>query len=563
MSESPLPAKQTAVLLTGPEELEFTSAKDVPRPGPHQVLLKVEAVGLCFSDLKLLKQFSSHARKSSVVEGLLAEELREIPSYVPGERPTVLGHEVAGRIVAVGEKVESYKPDQRVLVLPDFREVATEKSNAAFGYNFEGGLQEYVLLDERVVVGRKTGERYLIPVDAALGASQVALVEPWSCVEDSYVTAERQTIKPAGRLLVVAEPGHQVRGLTESLSPEGRPAEVIAILPEPAQREALAAAGLSGGEAAGAGELPEEGFDDVVYFGASKQGVEALNGKLAREGILNIVTGGRSFGAPVSTGVGRIHYGLTRWVGTPGHSAAEGYATIPPNGEIRDGDNIMVIGAGGPMGQMHVIRSIFSGRKDLRILATDNHESRLQALRKKTLPLARTAGVRLDLAKPEEIPAGEEFSYFALMAPLPELVEESIQRSAPGAIINLFAGIPSPVRHELDIDHYLKQRCFLYGTSGSNIRDMKIVLDKVTRGALDTDASVDAVSGMAGAIEGLNAMKERTLAGKIVVYPQLGNMGLIPLGKMHDHYPTVAEKMEDGQWCRKAEAELLHVAGQS
>jgi hypothetical protein len=29
------------------------------------MLAKVEAVGLCFSDLKLLKQFSEHSRKSA------------------------------------------------------------------------------------------------------------------------------------------------------------------------------------------------------------------------------------------------------------------------------------------------------------------------------------------------------------------------------------------------------------------------------------------------------------------------------------------------------------------
>ena len=43
--------------------------------------------------------------------------------------------------------------------------------------------------------------------------------------------------------------------------------------------------------------------------------------------------------------------------------AADGYAVIPETGEIRDGDAIAVIGAGGPMGQMHVIRNICSGKK--------------------------------------------------------------------------------------------------------------------------------------------------------------------------------------------------------
>ncbi|MFU8869246.1 MAG: hypothetical protein ACNA7R_15220, partial [Natronococcus sp.] len=54
-------------------------------------------------------------------------------------------------------------------------------------------------------------------------------------------------------------------------------------------------------------------------------------------------------GGHVSAGVGRMHYGLTRWVGTRGTSAADGYAVIPPDGEIRDGDRILVVGAGGPI----------------------------------------------------------------------------------------------------------------------------------------------------------------------------------------------------------------------
>ncbi len=560
MDTTPLPGKQTAVLLTGPEKLELVREKDIQQPGPHQILLEVEAVGLCFSDLKLLKQFSSHVRKQEVCGGLTSEELREIPSYAPGEKPTVLGHEVVGRIAAVGDRVTHYKPGERVLVLPDFREVATERSNAAFGYNFEGGLQRYVLLDERVMIGRKTGEQYLIPVESGLGASQVALVEPWSCVEDSYVTRERQTIKPGGRLLVVAERGHEVRGLAECLSADGKPAEVFTTLPEPGQREALAAAGLDGRDVSNPAELPDESFDDVIYFGASKPGVEALNSKLAREGILNVVTGARKFGTKVSVGVGRVHYGLTRWVGTTGHEAVEGYATIPPDGEIREGDSILIVGAGGPMGQMHTIRAICSGRSGLRVVASDNHAARLEALHRKAEPLARANGVSFGMVNPAESPPQGEFSYIALMAPIPELLEQAIELAAPNAIINLFAGIPSPVCHELDLDRYLERRCFLYGTSGSTIRDMKIVLEKVTRGTLDTDASVDAISGMAGAIDGIAAVENRTMAGKIVVYPELENVGLIPLERLHEHYPTVAEKLEDGQWCRKAEAELLRVA---
>ena len=45
----------------------------------------------------------------------------------------------------------------------------------------------------------------LIPVPEDLSASALALVEPWACVEDSYVEKQRQTLKDGGQLLVVGE----------------------------------------------------------------------------------------------------------------------------------------------------------------------------------------------------------------------------------------------------------------------------------------------------------------------------------------------------------------------
>ena len=83
MADRELPEVQHAVQLVGPGRLIHNTQKPVIKPGPHQVLVKVEAVGLCFSDLKLLKQFSGHPRKSEVTRGLSAGILREIPSYAP------------------------------------------------------------------------------------------------------------------------------------------------------------------------------------------------------------------------------------------------------------------------------------------------------------------------------------------------------------------------------------------------------------------------------------------------------------------------------------------------
>ena len=396
-------------------------------------------------------------------------------------------------------------------------------------------------MDERVVIDPQSQERFLIPVGEQQSASAIALVEPWACVEDSYVTLERQGIKAGGKTLLVADKPVRFDDLKLPAA-QGRPAEIQCVTPSQV------------------GALPNESFDDIVYFGADAATIATLNDKLAARGIINIVLGGQKIGKPVSVGVGRVHYGMTRWIGATGTNAADSYKVIPPTGEVRPGDKVVVIGAGGPMGQMHVIRDVCSGMKNLTVVCTDMDDSRLDTLGKKAAPLAQANGVQLRMVNTQKAPLSEKFTYVALMAPVGALVANAIRDSADGCLINVFAGIPAPTKQGLDLDTYIANRCYMFGTSGSTIRDMKIVLSKVEKGQLDTNCSVDAISGMAGATAGIAAVENRTLAGKIIVYPMLHDVGLIPLAELGKQFPTVAAKLDHGQWCKAAEQELLKVA---
>jgi L-sorbose 1-phosphate reductase len=539
-----LPATQCAIQLVGPDRLVFNRNKAVARPGPRQILARIEAVGLCFSDLKLLKRFADHPRKGPIVAGLSHDELKEMPNYVPGDLPTVPGHEVVCRIVAAGDDVRHHRVGERCLVQTDYRHLRTAGSNAAFGYNFEGALQEYVLMDERVIIDPADGERFLTPVSEDLGASAVALVEPWACVENSYASLERRTIRPGGRLLIVSADAAR-RAVPPSLpwSPDGRPAEVTLV--SPADVPPLAAAA----------------FDDILYFGADPAVIEALNDKLAGGGIMNIVLCDRQIGRPVSVGVGRVHYGHTRWIGTAGSDAADSYRTIPATGELRPGDRAAIIGAGGPMGQMHVMRAMACGVADLEIIATDIDASRLASLGRVAGPLAEARSIAWRLQNTALEPLAGNFDYVAILVPSAALAAEAVNRLAPGGLINVFAGIPESTRQAIDLDRYIAQRGFMFGTSGSVVADMKTVLGRMAAGYIDTDCSVEAVTGMAGAAAGMAAVENRTLSGKVIVYPSLHELGLTPLAEIPGRFPTVAALMTGGRWCRAAEKELLAVAG--
>ncbi len=551
------PQKQSAIQLTGPEKLELTTDKPVANPGPYQILARIDAVGVCFSDLKLLKQFSNHPRKAEVVSGIDKGALSEIPSYKPGSMPTVPGHEAVCTVVATGKRVVKSRVGQRALIQTDYRWLKTESSNSAFGYNFEGALQQYVIMDERVIVDPESNSSMLIEVDNSLSASAVGLVEPWACVENSYITSDRNHILENGRLLVIADPAHSIEGLKDSLRQGHPPSSISACCANDGQLQSIRNLGCSNVASVNLDQLADESFDDIVYFGHNPDKLETAGDKLAAGGLINVVLGGHTLGRPVSVGVGRIHYGPTRWIGSTGANASESYAGIPADGEVRDDDKVLVMGAAGPMGQMHTIRLICSDKKNLSITATDFDDSRLEALaRKAELPMKKN-DVALDLVNPQKDDVHGPFSYTVIMAPVGELVAQAVADSAPGALINVFAGIPASVKHEIDMDKYISNQCYLFGTSGSTLADMQIVLEKVTSGQLDTNLSVDAVSGMAGAMDGLQAVEKRELPGKIVVYPSLSEMPLTPLSNIEEQYSSVADKLKNGIWTKSAEDELL------
>lgn len=87
---------KTAVM-TGIGKVELTQ-RQIPVPAPGEVLVKVEYVGICGSDLHYF-------------------ESGRIGDYVV-EPPFVLGHEAGGIVVEIGEGVTDLKPGDRVALEP-------------------------------------------------------------------------------------------------------------------------------------------------------------------------------------------------------------------------------------------------------------------------------------------------------------------------------------------------------------------------------------------------------------------------------------------------------------
>lgn len=152
MSFSALPDEMRAMLLDAPGKPLRLAHIPVPRPGPGEVVVKVEACGVCRTDLH-------------VVDG-------ELPQP---KLPLVPGHEIVGRIAALGEGVARFRIGERVGIpwlgwtCGECRFCRAGKENlcekALFtGYTRDGGYAEYTLADVR----------YCFPVAESYDAAEAA-----------------------------------------------------------------------------------------------------------------------------------------------------------------------------------------------------------------------------------------------------------------------------------------------------------------------------------------------------------------------------------------------------
>ena len=176
-----LPNKITAVVnyssVKGSVELRDIK---LPEIGDHDVLLQVENVGVCGSDLH--QWTSDHSWKVNY--------------------PVVLGHEFGGVITKIGDKVKNWKIGDRVVsetaAVIDTESPLTkaglynlDPARKGFGYGIDGAMTKYV----------RTPARCLHHIPENLSFEEACLTEP-CCVAYNAVVVNSK-IKPGDKVLVI------------------------------------------------------------------------------------------------------------------------------------------------------------------------------------------------------------------------------------------------------------------------------------------------------------------------------------------------------------------------
>jgi len=521
---------------------------DVPRPSADQLLVRVDAVGLCFSDIKLIRLGGEHPK-------LYGRDLTR--------DPTRLGHETAVTVIEVGEGLrDGFRPGQRLAIQPD---IYVDGRSTAYGYTIPGGLIGYHVIGPEVLAADDGA--YVVEVDDRLGYAETALTEPWACVEAAYTQRRRLIPATGGRTWVVGRPGddtpYRLGGVLD-----GAREIVVTDLRDDLAQEIRQHAPAGAEIRLAAAESASGPFDDVILLGPrSADVVSRAADALAFRGVLNLVAD-EPLDGRVEVDIGRLHYHYTAFVGTNGLDVSASYGEARNRADLLAGGTAVFIGAAGPMGQMHLERALRMPNGPARLVGVDLDPERMAAARVRLEPIAAANGRELLLRVPgvgESITSivatetgGRGADDVVVTAPSAAAVTDGAGLMSPDGMLVLFAGVPVGTRASLDLSPVFLHGAQYTGTSGSRIADQQRVVDKTLAGLLSPGRALAAVGGIEAARDGLQAMIDGRFPGKIVIFPQLRGLPLTSLENLAAGDAELAASLgEGGTWTREAEAILF------
>ena len=527
----------------------------IPEPNDDQVLVRIDTVSICFSDVKILKQGGNHPKLYN--RNLTVD-------------PTRLGHEVSLTIIKVGKNLAGqYRPGQRLAVQPD---IYQQGMSTAYGYTIPGGLVQYHCIGKEVL--ETDAGACLLPVEEGMGYAESALLEPWGCVVAAYTQRRRLDPKPGGTMWIIGNADNPSFTFSKGLD---APATII-LTDVPASVKKLVSAtkanvieknNVNDYEALSKELTDGKGFDDIVMLNpTSAEVVGNVACLIARRGTLNIV-GTKPLDGLTSVDLGRLHYDYIAFVGNSSTDIAASYGEARNRCELRAGGTTVFIGAGGPMGQMHVQRALELPDGPKTVIATEISDERLQTLISMFALLAKKNDRNLLIFNPNtsklsfhefvmEVTNGHGADDVVVSVPVAGLMEEGDTVMRPDGMMVLFEGVPNGTMGKVNLSNVYLSNAQYTGTSGLTIHDQESVMERRLAGTLSPGRSVAAIGGMETAAEAIQSVMDSKYPGKVVIFPQIHNLPLTSLKELKDRAPEVAAKLgQDQMWTNEAEEVLI------
>ena len=516
----------------------------VPEIKEDELLVKINAIGLCFSDVKLIRAGESHPR---VISKNLAED------------PVIPGHEAVMTIVKVGKKLENdYRIGQRFIIQAD---IYVNGKGFAYGYAIDGGMEQYSVIDQRVLNGDEGC--YLLPIADHLPSAIAALMEPWTCVQAAYMIENRTAPKQGGKVLIVGAPGKLYTAGAALVKADA--AEIAAVGLDEAAVAALEKE--TGKKVRRLAALPEgERFDDI-FIADCDAATAAAAAKMGTRGAV-VSFGGDLPAEKLSFDVGSIHYENWFYQGTASRDISSAYGRNVRS-TMKAGGTCWLPGGAGAMGQMHTQTAVENPNGPKRIVISDMDQSRIDNVKRLLADKIKERGIEFLALNPTQMTpeafdkalrdfAPQGFDDIVMLVPVVPVLMSSAKYLAKDGLMNIFAGIPAGKEGELALAPIARDGVRYIGSSGSKTAHLKHTLALSEAGKLKPVTALAAIGGMKDLKKGLDAVANAKFPGKTVIFPNCPDMPLVPISKLAEILPDAGKTFdEQGFYSQKTEMALL------
>lgn len=313
--------KTKAVRLYGAKDLRLEEF-ELPEIKDDEILAEVISDSVCMSTYKC---------------AILGQEHKRVPKDV-AHNPTIMGHEMAGNIIAVGKMHQNkFKPGMKFTLQPALNYKGTMWS-PGYSYKYFGGNATYMIIPAEVMelgcLLEYKGKAYY----------EASLAEPMSCCIGAFHAAYHTRmgdyhhlmgIREGGKMAFLAGAGPMGLGAIDyALSCNRRPSTMVVtdinearltrarkLFTQKAKKANIALEFINTKNMENPAKVLNErfgGFDDVLAYAPITSVVNMASDILGRDGCLNFFAGPTDTEFSAKLNYYDVHYNSTHVMGTTG-----------------------------------------------------------------------------------------------------------------------------------------------------------------------------------------------------------------------------------------------------
>ncbi len=319
-------------------------------------------------------------------------------------------------MVDIGDDLKNeIKIGERYAIQP---EIIIHKKRQSYGFSLAGGLTQYQIIGPELLDTDQG--KSIIQIKDSIGYAEASLLEPLGSVLASFDNKRRLTPKKDGRMWIIGN-GQKSTPFIFSRHLDN-PKFIFATDIDPGLADLIRNTTGSSRITQGDNFEPHQqmitsqavgqGFDDIVLLNPqSADQIQQVIKMINQGGLINLV-GTESLDKQVLVNPQRFHYDYVGLVGNSTADISRSYGIENNRSNFKNQGTAILLGGGGPMGQLHLLWAITSNNGPSTILVLEIKQDRVAYLKQKYAHLAWSCQKELHIVDPPDWDL--EFSEIAL-----------------------------------------------------------------------------------------------------------------------------------------------------